>query len=489
MLIAPVLGVLMTLSFAPFDLAWLSFIALPGLFLVADRGSVKHAAWSGFLFGLGWFGSGVSWVFVSIYDHGGEQLWMALAATLLFVLLWSIFPALSMGLARWLKARLPASILLLPAAWLAVEAIRGMWFLQGFPWLLAGYSQIDTPLAGFAPVLGVYGLTFVLALLANSLAWMSQYPQHRPVLACLLLIVAGLSLAGTQWTWTRSQGSLMVSVAQGNIAQRDKWQPQHRNATLDRYVSLTEAHWQPLVVWPEAAIPAFYHEVSPGFLDYLDELAQAKQATVLTGLPVKREDGRRFNAALAVGQSQGWYFKKHLLPFGEYLPWADTLEPWVARLNLPLGHFSAGDAQQPLLSVAGQRLILSICYEDVFPATARELNDARFLVNITNDAWFGRSIELAQHGQIARMRALESERYLVRAANTGLTAIINHKGRLQTSAPLFTATIISGQIDLRSGLTPFSRVGDAGIVTGLLTLCVLQLLISAWRARNSSVSL
>ncbi len=473
---APLMGMVLTFSFAPFDHAWLGFVAM--LFLFAGWRGLKplKAAGVGFLFGLGWFGSGVSWVFVSVYDHGGENLWVSLSVTFLFVALWSVFPALAGAVYRALSQRLGDSVFLAPGVWLAVEGLRGQIVLNGFPWLLLGYGQIDTPLAGWAPILGVYGLTFLVALIANCLVLMFSRPENRALYACTVLLLTGIGVIGEKLTWTEANGYLPVTVVQGNFDQKDKWRPEHRAATLARYHRLTNAYWQPLVVWPETSVPAFYREVKDSFIKQLETQALARQAVVLISLPMKeQQSGNRFNTAMTVGEQRRVYRKEHLLPFGEYLPMPELLGPMVDALDLPLGRFSPGADDQPLLTVKQHPFITTICYEDVFPAEKRELAQARFLVNITNDAWFGRSLEIHQHFQIARMRALESGRYLVRAANTGRSGIIDHKGRVRYSIPAFTENAVTGQVGLRSGLTPFSRMGDTGVIGLLLAACVLTI--------------
>lgn len=464
-------GLLYTLAFAPFDYPYLALIALIALFICWQRVSPRRALMRGYLFGLGQFGLGVSWVYVSIHDFGHAGMMSSGAMTTTFVGFWAIFPAL----AGYLPANITTfnRVLFMPVVWLLVEYLRGVWVLDGFPWLLAGYSQLDTPLAGYIPVLGVYGTGFIVALSAALILVFNW----RGALVVLVLWAGGAYLHNVQWTQPIG-APLQIALIQGNITQDKKWLPENKLNTLRLYKTLTEQHWGVnVIVWPETAIPAYLSEVEDLFLMPLHQAAQQHHTDLIVSLPIKNEtSGEKYNAVMTLGSRIADYRKTHLLPFGETMPWQPVSGFVLQQLSIKLGNFTAGGNNQPLLSAGGYSFITSICYEDVFGNHAIQgFENAAYLVNVTNDGWFGNSIEPHQHAQMARMRALETGRFLLRSTNTGLTAIVAPNGKMTQQLPLFEVGVLRGEITPMAGLTPYARLGDKPVL-----MFLLGLLISGW---------
>jgi len=471
-------GLVYPLGFAPFGLYPLPVLALAVLYLCLRGASAARGAWRGWLFGAGAFGLGVSWVQVSVHQFGLPLLSFSVTVTVLFVAAMALYP-LAFG---WLAARTGAGgggaalVFGLPAAWTVIEWVRG-WLLSGFPWLQAGYAQIDAPLAGYVPLGGVHAATFAVAASA-ALAVLVILNRAR---YAALTVLAALWLSGallTRSEWTDPAGPRFeAALVQGNVAQAIKWRPSERERTLERYLSLSEPYWRraAVLVWPETAVPAFRHRVGD-FLGRLDALARETGTDVLLGLPVLDDDGERYyNSVIGLGASPGVYHKRHLVPFGEFMPLQGILGGVLDFLDIPMSSFSAGAGDQPLVHAGGWPVGISICYEDAFGAEVRDtVPAAAFLVNVSNDAWFGDSLAPHQHLEIARMRALETGRYLLRATNTGISAIIDPRGRIVTRAAQFEPAAIAAVVEPRAGATPYVRIGDWPLI-GACMLAALGL--------------
>jgi apolipoprotein N-acyltransferase len=367
----------------------------------------------------------------------------------------------------------------IPLVWILVEYVRGYCLLNGFPWLQIAYSQIDTPYAGFIPLFGVYGTGFLLAFTAALFSDMLYFKRQYFLLvsSVIVLVISGCLLKHISWT-TKAGAPIRATLVQGNISQDEKWQEDRLLKTLLTYQQMTHQHWDSqVIVWPETSIPTYLSRVDEPFLIPLERQAKAHHTDIIVSLLEKNnETGAVYNSALVLGNQRGVYRKNHLLPFGEYMP-LQPLSGWVLdNIGIRLDDFTAGGDNQPLLKAAGYPFITSICYEDAFGSeTISQLNQAAYLVNLSNDAWFGRSFEPHQHLQIARMRALETGRYLLRATNTGATAIIAPNGKIIKQAPLFETVTITESIYPMSGTTFYVRLGDKNIIT-LLTLFLIALL-------------
>lgn len=465
-------GLLGPLAFSPFNFYLVAVLA-PALLFVSCRGlSVRRAFWRGWLWGLGLFGAGVSWIYVAIHDFGYASAPLAFSLTGLFVAVLSLYPGLLASVAVfWFPQETRSKYLLgWPAAWVLMEWFRG-WFLTGFPWLSLGYSQIESPLRGLAPILGVYGVSLMVAFTAG-LVLVAWYWPGRARLTLLggLGVLWGSAALLSHISWTAPVGKpLQVSLIQGNIPQAIKWQPEQVESTLERYWQLTARHWDSdLIVWPEGAITVFYHQIAKGYLATLEDKARAHGTELLIGLPVlNQETEKYYNSVLSLGSRRAFYRKRHLVPFGEFLPFDEQLRGLIHFFDLPMSSFSPGSEEQSLLQVAGYPVATSICYEDAFgEEVITALPEGKLLVNVTNNAWYGDSLASHQHLQISRMRALETGRDLARATTNGISAIIDAKGRLQATTPQFKATVLTGYIQPRTGATPYVLWGN-GLVIGL----------------------
>ncbi|MHB1402326.1 MAG: apolipoprotein N-acyltransferase [Thiobacillus sp.] len=483
-------GALAVAGFAPFDFWPLPILSLAVLFtLLARTASMRAGFLVGLTWGLGFFIAGVSWVFVSLSVHGGMTTWLAALATFLFCAVLALFPAAVGALqARWPVSPALRLLLLMPLAWGATEWVRG-WLFTGFPWLVAGYSQVPaSPLAGYAPLLGVYGVSFLLALIAALLAWsVTTRGRHAPrvwaAVAIVALGVGGQVLRGIAWT-TPDGAPTTVALLQGNIPQDLKWQPEKAQATLESYARMAMASPAQLIVLPETALPLFESDLPDSYRAGLASLGRKNGGDVLTGVPTGSLAGAYYNSVISLGAAPSQrYHKVHLVPFGEYIP-LKAVWGWVIEvLHIPLSDFARGTVDQRPLAIGGQRVAANICYEDAFgEEIIRQLPEASVLVNVSNLAWFGDSFAPWQHAQMSQMRALETGRMMLRATNTGVTAIIDARGHVLASLPPFTAGSLSGEIQGYAGSTPYVRWGNAPVLA-LWGMLGIGLLIAGFRRR------
>ncbi|WP_456373648.1 apolipoprotein N-acyltransferase [Thiolapillus sp.] len=483
LLLAFVVGGLCVLAFAPFSQGWIAPLSLALLFFLWQQASAFRAFLLGWAWGLGLMGFGVFWLHNSIAQFGGLNLSLAVFITLLFAAFLALFPGVAGWLAnRFVTGRSLRLLLAYPACWVLVEWMRS-WLLTGFPWLSIGYSQIDSAHAGYAPLLGVYGVSLATALASGALVlWRTPWILLLPVVG-----LTGLGLKQIQWSLPAG-APFQASLVQASIPQERKWLPSQLRPTLEFYVSETEklVHSR-LTVWPETAVPAFADKVEKTFLQPLHERLKKQRRDLLLGIPVLEEDGRYFNSMLALGGSgRGRYDKRHLVPFGEFMPFAALLQPLVRMLAIPMSSFSAGETNKPpTLKLAGYTAGISICYEDAFPAeTVQALPQAAFLVNASNDAWFGNSLAPYQHLQMARMRALENGRYLLRATNTGISAIIDERGELLKVLGWGQRGAITETVRPMTGSTPWMRGGNWSV----LLLLVMMLVTAYFRSPGGAPS-
>jgi len=454
-LLATASGGAALLAFAPFDQFWLAPLVCAALFSLWCRAeSVHETALSGLAFGLAFFLGGVSWIYVSLATFGGMPWWLAGPATGLLCLFLALFPAAA-GLAfkRWQPLDGWRQALWFAALLAAVDWIRG-WIFTGFPWLTLGYSQTPpSPLAGYAPLLGVFGLSLLLALTG---ALLRQGRRGLIALGIVLLLGQGLRLV----PWTEADGApISVALVQGNIPQEMKFRPEAFHRTLQTYYDLLAAHPAQLSLLPETALPAFLDRLPADYLSALADLARRQQGDLVLGT-ITGDVERYFNSAVSLGSApQQVYSKQHLVPFGEWIPAGFA---WLmAFANIPMSSFTPGPTRQPPMQVAGRALAVNICYEDVFgEEIIRALPQAGILANVSNTAWFGRSLAQPQHLQIARLRALETGRPMLRATNTGVTAIINPQGEVVSQLPPFTRAVLQGEVTAQRGLTPYGRFGN-----------------------------
>ena len=484
-------GLIVPLGFAPLQWYPVPLLALAVLVAVLHTATPARGAWLGWLFGMGQFSAGVSWVYISVYFYGGDAgLSLSLLVMMLLVAYLSLFPALM----AWLVSRCRTSaagryLLIFPAAWFLSEWMRS-WVFTGFPWLNLGYSQIESPLAGYAPLLGAYGIGWLTALSAGALALLvSGRPPRRIAAIMTLLLVwsAGFGLAQIEWTQKTGQ-PFDIAIVQGNIPQDLKWKPEQQALTLETYVALTREHLDvDLVIWPETAIPSFYDQVEHSFIQPLAANLAQENVSLITGIPMlDREKWDYYNAIISLEQPGEAYRKVHLVPFGEYLPLRDWLASVLDFLPIPEADFNSGELDQPLLHAAGYPFGASICYEIAFgEQLIHALPEAAYLVNVSNDAWFGDSLAPHQQLEMARMRAREVERYLLRATNTGISAVIDERGEIVVRSQQFVAESIRSQVQPRAGATPYVRVGNLPLI-----IAAALVLLGCWiRKRRKTPAL
>ena len=493
---APVaLGATTVLGFAPFQFYVVPLITLTALLLIWLRcHTLTAAAAVGFAFGAGLFLAGVSWVYVSLHVYGGMAMPVAALFTLLFCLIQACYPALVCAVLLRLCANTPVRLMLLfPALWAISEWMRG-WMLSGFPWLAIGYSQVpSSPLAGYAPVLGVFGVSLICAALAAAAACAIDgfllrraVPEPRKqspgfiagLCVAGTLVIAGAVLKTHQWTQPVPGEPTSVTLLQGNIPQEMKWRPERALATLETYLELARSADSKLILLPETALPMLNVDVPPDYLKALADRAVQNGGDMLFGVPELDPSGSYYNSVMSIGTGPAQVYRKHhLVPFGDYFPLRPVLGWIMNLLHIPMSDFSRGAQVQKPLQVAGQKVAVNICYEDAFgEEVIRQLPEATMLANFTNDAWWGDTVASRQHLQIAQMRALETGRPMLRATNTGVTAIIDPRGQIVASAPEFTTTTVSGEVRGYQGSTPYIVFGNAGLLVLAAAMLVIPLI-------------
>ena len=481
-------GAALNLAFAPF--AWwpMAVLAPAALFALIRGLPPRRAAWAGAAFGAGLFAFGTYWLYTCLHVFGLVPVWLTVILQIALVALMSMYSAVLCYLANrfWLKPGMARDWLVLPALWVLLEWLRG-WALSGFPWLSLGYAFIDTPLAGWAPMLGVYGVSWAAAFVgvAISVVFAPNLVLSRRLIAIGVIAVLFLTpMIAARHAWTHATGErIPVAAVQGAISQDQKWQASNHDATLARYATLTAQAWGArLIVWPEAALPVVANFI-PEYLASLRKIGRAHDADFAIGLVnYQLTTQQYFNGLLVMNAAgDGWYYKRHLVPFGEYFPVPSFIRSWMRLMSLPYDDISAGSEHQPVLTAAGQKLGATICYEDAFGSEQLKiLRDATLLINVTNNAWFGDSTAPHQHLQISRMRALEAGRYLVRATNDGITAAIDPQGKVVARLPQFQEAVLRVDVQPMTGLTPYARFGNYPVVIGALGLLAL----AVWRRRR-----
>lgn len=464
-----VAGSMFTLSFAPLSCQALAPVLVLPLLTACLWSTPRRAARYAFWFGAGLFLFGTYWLYTSIHVFGQASLWIAIPLMIGLVLIMGAWYAVF----GWLTAALAAGspwrlVAVAPAGWAAVEWFRG-WFLTGFPWLSLGYGQIESWLAGWLPVVGVYGVSFLAVFSAAAfvpIATMAGHPRRIGIVLALLPWLSGAALQPVDWT--RPAGpARTATIVQGGISQDRKWLPEQRPLTLELYRQSLGAHPDSdLVVWPEVALPYTIDQVEP-YLEALQEELETAGQTLLLGI-LERDGKDVYNSLLMLGgERRQVYRKRHLVPFGEFFPVPDFIRDWMRLMSLPHSDMTPGDPEQELLIMPdGTKLAAVICYEDAYGAEQLfALPAAELLINVSNDAWFGDSIAPHQHLQIARVRAREAGRFVVRATNNGISAFIGSRGELLGKAPQFRYETLTTEVVPMRGVTPYSVVGNWPVIT------------------------
>jgi apolipoprotein N-acyltransferase len=468
-LILFMLGAVSVLGFAPFYLFPVSILAVAGLCLFWIRATTAwQAARMGFVFGLGMYVVGIYWIYISLHDFGQMPALFAALCTFLLCGFMALFPALAGALSvRIAPNTLVRMLIAVPALWALSDWTRS-WIFTGFPWLTMGYSQAPhSPLAGYMPVIGVYGVSLLAVLSASLIACcmmrnrLPTVKRRHLLIALTILWMGGLALKLVDWT-QQTGAPLKVALLQGNISQDLKWAPEIAQQTIERYVRMAEASDARLIVMPETAMPLLSSDLPATVKARLQQHAIKNQGDILVGL-VESENGEYFNSMLSLGSAaSATYQKSHLVPFGEYIPLKHVFG-WIYRdlLNMPLSDMSRGSIHQQPMNIAGQQVAINICYEDVFgEEIIRQLPQASLLVNVSNDAWYGDSYAAEQHMQFSQARALESGRMMLRATNTGATAAIDPQGYVFAHAPHFTETTLNVMAQGYTGSTPYVLFGN-----------------------------
>jgi apolipoprotein N-acyltransferase len=488
-LVAAAAGALLSTAFAPRQW-WLLAILCPAALIALWQGATPRAAAArGFWFNAGTFAAGTYWLYISIHGFGDAPIWIALGLMLGLIAIMGLYGAvLGYAVARWLAPRGAVRWMIgIPAAWLLVEWWRG-WFASGFSWLSLGYSQTDTYLAGFAPVLGVYGISALLLLGAGAVVTLVLGSARERLLAAAALGLPWLiAVPLSRIEWTHASGPAVgVALVQGAIPQDQKWLDKNRVTTLNLYRDLTRTVLGvPLIVWPESAPPDLANDLVDYLLDLYHDAERHGSALVL-GVVRSSDDGERYyDSVLSLSKSVGWYDKEHLVPFAEFFPVPQFVRSWMRLMSLPYADFTRGGARQPVLMAAGLALAPTICYEDAYGSSRLyALTRADALVNVTNDAWFAHSTARYQHFQIARMRAIESGRYLLRAANDGVSAVVGPHGEVVARAPEYRPYVLKASITPRRGLPPYARVGNWLIISFAAATLAVAAGLAALRRRS-----
>ena len=470
-------GVLNALAFAPFNWWPLGLASFAVLFSVWLFSSPRLGFWSGLAFGLGQFGLGVSWMYVSLNTYGGMPPVMAGFSIFLVIAMLSLYPAFC-GLLQSLVRNWHPTVrvaIIMPCLWILFEWLR-LHLFTGFPFLLAGYAYLDTPLSNYAPIGGTLLVGFIALMSVGALVAVGRNVALGNGLLAGLLIAAwigGWQLNETSWTRAVDR-PITVSIVQNNIPLAAKWDADYASRIIARYMEkslpLTDSD---LIVWPEAAVPDYLDNLSN---DFWRDVEQHPADFVFGVLhrDTKDAQSRYYNSVVAVTDRIMIYRKQHLVPFGEYFPLQWLLNPLIRMLDIPMSDFSAWTRPQRPLEAADQRFAMSICYEDAFPADMRsQIPDAGVLINVSEDIWFGNSFAPHQRLQMARFRARESERPMIRSSNNGLSSLINWKGGIDRRAPQFAEAVVSGSVQPRSGVTPYVAFGDSPV----LSLAALILLL------------
>jgi len=495
-----ILGFSLVFAYAPFSQWWLALI-IPALwFKNINHSSIKTVTKHGFIFGLGWFGSGISWVHVSIDQFGGLPLAVSLILMLLLCAYLALFPALACYLSARFTSKHQLNLWLLPAFWVITEYCRSV-FLTGFPWLSLGYSQIDGIFSVYAPIIGEVGITCLILLinvLLYQLLFKSALKQNNQssntskstnIRYLFSLLFIGLTTLSLQYiTWViPTEKTIKVALIQANIAQDIKWAPEQEWPTMLKFLTLTrENNDADLIIWPESAVPS----LEPAVQDYLTTVnssANLNNSAIITGiLTYNNQINEYYNALIVLGNKyQGdqvgnyfynhsnRYYKNHLLPIGEFVPFGDLLRPLAPFFNLPQSSFSRGQYVQPNLVANDLNILPLICFEIAFPRqlSANLTTETDMLLTVSNDAWFGNSHGPHQHLEIARMRALEFGKPLLRSTNNGITAVVDHNGIIIKQIPQFEEAVLRANVELVSGTTPYAKFGS--FINWLIPLLLL----------------
>lgn len=466
-------GALFSFALAPYAIWPLAIISTGFFFYLQQQQKPLIYSW---FYGIGQFSFGVYWVYTSIHTYGGTHFIPAIILTAIFSSFLGGFYWLFAFINQKLKLH-QYSWLTFPALWVLLDWSR-TWLMGGFPWLYIGYGFIDTPFENFAPIGGIFLVSFSILITISGLIAALHHRTAIPATLSIVILASAYSLNDIKWTTSNTSKPITVSLIQGNIPQDMKWLVSMREETINIYKELTETEWgSDLVVWPESAIPMFFHEAEKSLRE-TQKKSRDSNTALITGAPfvdITTRPVTFYNSIFTMGNASGYYYKQKLVPFGEFIPLENFLRGAIPFLDMPMSSFTAGDDTQDNLMVKGYRFAPFICYEVMYPDFVRKHGgDSDVLVTISNDAWFGTTSGPHQHLEMVRMRALETGRYIVRATNTGLTVIISPNGKIINSTPQFERNVLRGTVYPTIGSTPFIDFGS----TPIIFLCFAFLLLS-----------
>jgi apolipoprotein N-acyltransferase len=476
--IALAAGCLVPLSFAPFNIWPLGIFALSIFALLINQQSPKAVWWRAWCFGVGSYGVGVSWVYVSISGFGGAPAPLAALLVIVFVFFMAAMFSLPFyAFGRWFSYHRFSLLIAFPAIWMLGEWLR-TWLFTGFPWLFIGYADLTNWLSGWAPVVGVMGLSLFSAFTAAVAAQLIYQPTKIRGLVLggstvIFIWGAGFALQKIEWT-TASSTPTSIAIVQPNINQDDKWQADYRAATLDLLRTTTEPLWgHKIIIWPEAAITEIYSHALP-FLNEMNRKAADAESGLVTGIIFDDQDKQvYYNSVATFGKAIGIHHKRRLVPFGEYVP-IEALRNLIEFFNLPTSIINLGPEQQYGLKVDELMLAPAICYEVAFPdLIAKNAVNSQLLISVSNLGWFGDSLGRHQFMQMAQMRALETQRYHAYSTNNGPSAIFDRQGKITAQTKAFEPSSLSSEFFAVDGATPFMRFGSLPLVV----ICMLGLVL------------
>ena len=484
---ATISGSLSVFSFSEISHWTIIIVAIGWFLLVLKNANKTESFWAGWFFGIGYFGSNIWWIHISIERFGIPDPLIAVSLNAIFICLLAFYFSIFGLFTKLLSSSRAPFLLIAPFIWLLVEIARGF-FLTGFPWLVVGYTQIDSPLSALLPLIGAHGVSFVVVCLAACLAYLvcskSLIQKSVIVFPAMVVLISLHFLQKSEYT-SKINDSLNVSIVQGSLPFEIRWSNNSTKLILERYLELSKDEWtSDILVWPETVftMPLDLNEAE---VKLLKSISQRTNTHLILGAPfLQSSDNKIFNSILSVSESIDLYKKRKLVPFGEYFPFRKLFRNFYDILNIPLSDFTQGSQEKNKFIIKDNTIGVLICYEIAFASLVRSsLPQAELIINLSNDSWFGRSIAAFQHLQIVRVRAAELERPIIRATNTGISAIINYKGDVIVSSEQFTAQVIDGLVEGRMGSTPYSKIGELGVAFYALGLVLIALTIRFLRNR------
>ncbi len=488
-LIVSIAGAVLVCAYAPFSYWWLTFICPTILFIAISNETIRKAALLGLIFGLFFFGFGVPWTFNSIHEFGHAPLILSAILAGLLVIILALFPACVAGLTAYFHSNKQfcfSAVVTFACLWVIFEWIRG-WIFTGFPWLLMGHVHHTGPLHGLLPLFGSFGASWATILLGCFVAVFVIAEFRQKIVAAITLVIITISLYfANQIIWTHAEDEkLDVVLIQGNISQEMKWDRSKHVYIMEKYLAMSKSYFDAdIIIWPETAIPTYYSMVKDSFIQKVKQTADENDIDFLMGVfTFDPNNAHVYNSVMTLGSKLGFYRKQHLVPFGEYIPFRGLLTFLERYIDLPMADISRGEGR-PLVSLKGHPVGTSICYEAVYGnEVVKAMPEAKFLINVSNDAWFGDSLAPQQHLEITRSRAIETGRYLLRSTNTGISAVIDPHGTIINKSVQFQDDVVRATISPHTGITPYVRWGNWGIISiifgCLLGHCALRWLTKA----------